>query len=272
SIRNTVAKLGVDHYYYIPVWENHRKFYKATIQKLGDPCIACGLGGYFLAIKVCYEKKIPFFVHGRTPFQMYRNFYENSNDIFLALMKCNLVEHSFATLSSVYRMVNENMKQSISKIADSPQDATAITNEFFIDSSKLTEEFVPEFLAYFLFEEYDEEKIKKYLVDTLNWRRPARDNLLGHYDCAIHDAAGYMFKELNDVNVLEPDVAVMVRFGAIDKETADELIRINEPTLNDTEKSLDTVCALCDFNREDLKKTIIAIKQAQVSKKSEYGR
>ena len=58
-------------------------------------------------------------------------------------------------------MVNETIKQSIGKIADNPQDAEEITNEFFIDSSKLTEEFVPEFLAYFLFEEYDEEKFKK---------------------------------------------------------------------------------------------------------------
>ena len=117
-----------------------------------------------------------------------------------------------------------------------------------------------------MFEEYDEEKIKKYLVDTINWERPARDYLLGHYDCAIHDAAGYMYKELNDVNVLEPDVAVMVRFGVMSRDEAAELIRLNQPTARNIEESLDSLCALCEFNREDLKKTLVALKQAGVGK------
>jgi tRNA(Ile)-lysidine synthase TilS/MesJ len=271
SIKNTVENLGVDHYYYKPNWNTHKKFYKAAVQKLGDPCIACAFGGYFLAIKACYENKIPFFIHGRTPFQMYRNFYKNSNDVFLVLMKLNLMEHSFAAMSNVYSMINEYAKQAISRIADSIQEAKEITDEFFVDSSKLTEEFVPEFLAYFLFEEYDEEQIKKSLEDTLNWRRSASDNLLGHYDCAIHDAATYMFKAINGVDVIEPDVAVMLRFGKISIEKATELIQVNQPTEYNVEKSLDFVCALCGLNREDLEKTLVALKQAGVSK-FELGR
>jgi hypothetical protein len=266
SIKNTVEKLGVDHYHHAPNWNTHKKFYKAAVQKMGDPCVACAIGGYFLAIKFCYERKIPFFVHGRSPFQMYRNFYENNNDFFLTLMKLNLMEHSFAAMSRVYGMVNENMRQFVHEIADSIQEGKEITDEFFIDSSKLTEEFVPEFLAYFLFEEYDEDKIKKQLEDTLNWRKPASDSLLGHYDCALHDAGAYMYNKLNDVNVFEPDVAVMVRFGAIDREKAEELIRINEPTIQNTEKSLDYLCALCGFNREYLERTLVTLKQAGVSK------
>lgn len=272
SIENTVNKLRVDHIYYKPDWNIHKKFYRAAVQKLGDPCIACAVAGYFLAIKGCCENKVPFFVHGRTPFQMYRNFFDNSQDMFLALMKCNLMEHSFAAIAPVYRAVNEYAKQSIGKITNSPQDAKEITDEFFVDSSKLTDEFVPEFLAYFLFEEYDEEYIKRYLADTLDWIRPGSDNLLGHYDCALHDAGAYLFRELNDVNVLEPDVAVMMRFGALNRKMAEELIRLNEPTATNTERSLDTLCALCEFNREDLKRAIVALRQARVSKKSEYGR
>ena len=266
SIKNTIENLGVDHYYYKPNWDAHKKFYKVVVQKWGDPCIACAIGGYFLAIKACYENKVPLFIHGRTPFQMYRNFFENSNDVFLILMKLNLMEHSFTALSSVYSRINEFMKQTISRIADSTQDAKEITDEFFIDSSKLTEEFVGEFLAYFLFEEYDEEKIKNNLEDTLNWKRPASDNLLGHYDCALHDASVYMYKKLNDVNILEPDVAAMLRFGAMTREKADELIKLSEPTAGNTEKSLDSLCALCEFNREALEKTLVALKQAGVSK------
>jgi hypothetical protein len=300
SIENTVNKLGVDHYYYKPNWDAHKKFYKATVQKLGDPCIACAIGGYFLAIKKCHERQIPFFVHGRSPYQMYRNFYKNSNDVFLTLMKLNLMDHSFVSNirgyfsllkgvpiksalgmirrarssgsggfsvhRSVYSMINEYARQAISRIADSQQEAKEITDEFFADSSKLRGGFVPEFLAYFLFEEYDEEKIKTYLENTLSWRRPTNDNLLGHYDCALHDAAVYMFKALNGVDVIEPDVAVMLRFGEISQEKANELIQANQPTEKNVEKSLDSVCALCELNREDLGKTLVALKQAGVSK------
>jgi len=166
----------------------------------------------------------------------------------------------------VYSMANEYVKQAISRMADSPQEAKEITDEFFVDSSKLTGKFVPEFLAYFLFEEYDEEKVKTYLENTLGWKRPANDNLLGHHDCALHDAAAYMFKALNGVDVIEPDVAVMLRFGKISKEKANELIQVNQPTEKNVEKSLDSLCALCGLNREDLEKTLVALKQAKVSK------
>ena len=300
SIKNTIHKLGVDHYYYKPNWDTHRKFYKATAQKLFDPCIACAIGGYFLAIKACCENKIPFFIHGRTPFQMYRNFYKNSSDVFLTLMKLNLMERSFVSniygyftlLKSipvksardliwrarssgfgglsvhrhVYSMINEYVEQSISRIADTIQEAKEITDEFFVDSSKLTGELVPEFLAYFLFEEYDEERIKTYLENELGWRRPANDNLLGHYDCALHDAAAYMFKALNGVDKIEPDVAVMLRFGKMSIEKANELIQVNQPTEENVEKSLDSVCALCGFKREELNNILNTLKQANISK------
>jgi hypothetical protein len=300
SIQNTTTKLGVYHSYYKPNWDIHKKFYRATIRNLFDPCIACSIGGYFLAIKKCYERQIPFFIHGRSPYQMYRNFYKDSRDVFLTMMKLNLMDHSFVSnlgnyfsllrgipiksipaliwraRSSgfggmsvhryVYSKINQYMKQSLSRIAESPEEAEEISSEFLADSSHISGKFVPEFLAYFLFEEYDEEKIKTYLEKTLGWRRPANDNLLGHYDCALHDAAAYMFKALNGVEVIEPDVAVMLRFGKISREKANELIQANQPTEENVEKSLDTLCELFEFNREDLAQTLAALKQARVTK------
>jgi len=299
SIKNTVSKLGVDHYYYKPNWDTHRKFYKTTVRKLFNPCIACAIGGYFLAIKACCENKIPFFIHGRTPFQMYRNFYKNSNDVFLKLMKLNLMDRSFVSnihgyftlLKSisiksapvllgrarssgfggfavhryVYGMINEYMKQSITRIAESIQEAKEITDEFLVDSSKLRE-FAPEFLAYFLFEEYNEERIKAHLENELGWRRLANDSLLSHGDCALHDAAAYMFKALHGVDVIEPDVAVMLRFGKISIEKAKELIQVNQPIEKNLEKSLDSLYSLCEFDGEDFEKTLVALKQAGVGK------
>jgi len=300
SIANTVKKLGVEHRYYKPNWDIHKKFYKASVEKLFDPCVACGFGGYFLAIKKCFEMKTPLFVHGRSPFQMYRNYYKNSKDVFLTLMRLNLIEPSFASNVMVffallkripvklapnliwragscgfrglvinhyvYNLINDRVKESISKIARNPEEAKEITDEFFFDSSKTTREFVPEFLAYFLFEEYNEERIKTYLANTVGWKRPVNDNLLGHYDCALHDAAGYMYKALNEVDVIEPDVAVMLRFGEISKEKASEITKVNQPTEKNLEKSLDAVGALCSLTREEINKILRDLKQANVSK------
>ena len=300
SVKNTISQLGVDHYYYKPNWDTHKKFYRATIQNLFDPCIACSIGGYFLAVKKCYERQFPFFVHGRSPYQMYRNFYKNSNDVFLTMMRLNLMDPSakpnfgslLALLKSIpfksllallwkargkglgsesihryaYGKINEYIHQAISKLAESQEDTEEIMGEFFDYSDKLNQELVPEFLAYFLFEEYDEDKIKAYLEDRVGWRRPANDNLLGHYDCAIHDASVYMFKALNGVDVIEPDVAVMLRFGKISQERANELIQVNQPREENLEKSLDALCNLFDFSREDLEKILVTLKEAKVSK------
>jgi hypothetical protein len=300
SVKNTISQLGVDHYYYNPNWDTLKKFYRATIQNLFDPCIACAIGGYFLAIKKCYERQLPFFIHGRSPYQMYRNFYKNSNDLFLTMMSLNLMGHSsaanlrgfFNLLKSIpfkslpallwrargkglgsesihryaYSKINEYIHQAIGKLAESQEDAEEIMGEFFDYSDKLNQELVPEFLAYFLFEEYDEEKIKTYLENRLGWRRPTNDSLLGHYDCALHDASVYMFKALNGVDVIEPDVAVMLRFGKISQERAKELIQVNQPRKENLEKSLDVLCSLFDFSGEDLEKILVALKEAKASK------
>lgn len=266
SIKRTVKTLGVDHQFYKPNWNAHKKFYNVCVRELGDPCVACTIGGFFLAIKACYEGKVPFFVHGRAPSQMYRNFYENSYDTFLPMMKLNLMDHSFTMLSQQYGMISDLVKQSVVRLADSAEEAREITDEFFIDSRKLTGEFMPELLAYFLFEEYDEKKIKKHLKDTLGWQTPAGDRLMGHYDCAVHDGAVHMFKEVHGIDVLEADVAAMVRFGVMDKQEAEELIRLNKPTAGNIEVSLNFLCAVCELSREDLDKTVVALRRAAVSK------
>jgi hypothetical protein len=232
---------------------------------MGKPCTACALVGYFLAIKACYENRIPFFVHGRSPFQMYRNLHEKSTDVFLTLSKLNLMEHSFEGLARAYRSINDYVRKFVVSIAETEEDGQRVVDEFFINSSKLTGEFTPEFLGYFLFEKYDEDRIKNYLEETLGWKRPSEDDLLGHYDCALHDAAGYMYRELNGMNKLEREIAVMYRFGAINQERAEKLLESSEPTPENLERSLNTLCDVCGVSREDLEKTLINLKQGGAS-------
>ncbi|MZP29996.1 hypothetical protein GTO91_09795 [Heliobacterium undosum] len=266
SIRETVKTLGVDHYYHKPNWKIHQKFYKAAMNKLGDPCIACAFGGYFLGIKLCLENKIPFLVHGRSPFQMYRNFFPGSRDIFLPMMAMNRKEHDFNTIASVMAPIHERMRDWIRQLFDQEEDAREVLGEFFVAPDQFVDRFTPEFLAYFLFTSYNEERMKKELCSAINWRRPDNDYLLGHYDCKIHDAAGYLYKSLNGINVLEPDIAVMLRFGSIQRQEAKILMDISEPDDNDLQQSLQSLYELCALDPESLSRLLHRLKEQGCSK------
>jgi len=266
SIKRTIKRLEVPHLYYRPNRVTLGKFYNAAVNSFGDPCIACALGGYFLSVKVCYELKIPFFVHGRSPYQMYRNYYEGSPDLFLILLDLNLQEHSFNQIAQVYTVIYQKLKDYISNITQNENDANEIINEFFLNSVKISEEFVPEFLSYFIFHEYNEKRIKHELENVIGWEKHKHDQLLGHYDCVIHDAAGYAFKAIHGISDLVPDLAVMRRFGAINREEAERLLLSNEVSNNDISASFNKLCKMCRCNRKEVLKRIKTLKGDKINK------
>jgi len=266
SIKKTIKKIGVPHIYYKPNKKILGKFYNAAINTFGDPCIACALGGYFLSIKVCYNLKIPFFIHGRSPYQMYRNYYKESKDLFLALLNLNLQEHSFKKIAQIYLEVHQKLKYYIENIVKNVNDAKEIISEFFIDSNKIQKDFIPEFLSFFAFHEYNEEMIKSDLEETIGWVKHKNDQLLGHYDCTIHDAAGFIYKEIHGINVLVPDLAVMRRFGKISRRDAECLLTSNKLSKRDVNKSLNCLCEICKSGRNDILKSVDILRKKNIDK------
>ena len=59
--------------------------YRGVLQTLGVPCYACGIGANLMGIITLLEKNIPLAIHGRSPFQMFRNINAETfeKDIFL---------------------------------------------------------------------------------------------------------------------------------------------------------------------------------------------
>lgn len=265
SIERTLKQLNVDYYFYKPNWEVHKQFYRITINKLGDPCIACAFGGYFLAMKACFDKRIPFFIHGRSPYQMYRNYYPGSNDMFLPMMAINLQPHSFSSITEIYRLIHQKMKQIIHLLADDQSLANEIIGEFIADETLFKEEFAPEFLSYFIYHPYDEEDMKQVLIQNIGWQRPEDDHLLGHQDCKIHHASGQMYQFLNGVNVLEPDVASMLRFEALTPAKAQELLDIR-PDETILQKSVKELCTVLGYEESDLTKHLSLLREQGISK------
>lgn len=242
NIDRTVKKLGVDHFYHYPNWDVHKKLYEACVKKLGDPCLACAFAGFFLALKICSEKRIPFFINGRSPSQIFRNFFEGSKDMFIPMTMLNMEEHSFAKVAAVYGKLNEGIRAWVSGLMGNAADVKALFDEFYPESSALTPDFAPEIISYFIYEPYNEEEIKRKLQETLGYERKKNDALLSHLDCRIVDVAGHMYQEIHGVSMLAQEVAVMLRRGDLTQEQARKILA-ERPAGPELDSS---ICALCE--------------------------
>ena len=249
NVESIVKKLGVDHFFHRPDWDVHKFFYKAALHKLGDPCVACAIAGYFMAIKRCFERKIPFFVHGRSPYQMLRNLYDGSRDVFIPLMMINFQDHSFEMLHQLFTQVDKQVRGWMSQLFDSDEEREAVYREFFLDPNQLTMDFVPELLGFFLFEPYDEDVIRETIEREVGYERPKDTSLLSHADCQIHDVSVRLFKQVHGVSMLMPEVAVMLRRGVITREEAKKMIAGAEPVEDQLKESIKSLCEKLDLEQ-----------------------
>ncbi len=229
---------GVDHFVYRPDWDAYRDFYLATLRRLGDPCIACSIGGYILSVRGCRDVRIPFFVHGRSPMQMFRHWYPGTRDPGVDVLRGNLELHSVAALRRRYRSVIRRMHLLLLYLVPNPRRRRRILRELF-GAGLGDRDLVPEFLAFFLFEPYDEAAIVRHLeaLDT-GYRRPENHAILGHGDCLIHDACAYLYERHHGISRVLPDVAGMLREGAITQDEAHEILAANTPSENEVEASI----------------------------------
>lgn len=224
EISNNIDKIiriyNVDHFYYKP--KNLKSFYRGVIKKLGVPCYACAFAGYYLTLRLLLEKNILFFVHGRTPFQMFRNLDQTAfeTDLNIALIKSNFSNYDVENLIIIYR----NAYQSISKLVESLpieySEKQGIMEEFFSPLSSLQNNFVPESYSFFLTEPYDESTIRRVLQTEAGYTAPS-----SHEDCKIHDVAGYLTYINEGVSIDIKESATMVRKGLLSKKEFKDLLR-----------------------------------------------
>ena len=237
NIRAISHAAGVDHIVYRPDWEAYRAFYRAALRRLGDPCVACSIGGYILSVRGCTDLRIPFFVHGRSPMQMLRRWVPGTRDLSVRVLRRNLKEQSIRGLRSDYRSIAFRMRLALTWLVPDPRLRRRILRELF-GGGLGDRHMVPEFLAFFLFEPYDETKIVEHLEDLdVGYRRPEGHTILGHGDCLIHDVCADLYERQHGISRVLPDVAVMLRRGIVTQEEAREIIAANSPSEEDVERS-----------------------------------
>jgi len=260
NISNLVSEMGVEHFFYKPDWDFHKKVYKKMMKLTGIPCKGCSLGAYGTSFKFAFEKNIPFVFHGRTPSQIFRDFIPKSNDPTIPFIDSNIKQYNKENQIEILLEVAERL---LSLLGDSKDENTKLTEEiitnFFPDIYKIIQaEMIPEFLGYFLYHKYDENNIKKILENNLSWKRSKEDKIFTHADCYIHDAVEYIRYNKFGYSIIEPEISVLIRQGLISKKEALKRISKENALISEPKESLKILCNKLDLDCVKLKEEILS--------------
>jgi hypothetical protein len=182
---------------------------------------------------------------------MFRRWYPGTRDLSIRVLQRNLKEHSIRGLRSDYRSIAVRMRLALTWLVPDLRLRRRIHRELF--GGGLGDRYmVPEFLAFFLFEPYDETKIVEHL-ETLDagYRRPEGHTILGHGDCLIHDVCADLYERQHGISRVLPDVAVMLRRGVVTQEEAREIIAANTPSEDDVERSTGHLLERLEMSRTE---------------------
>jgi hypothetical protein len=259
NIKNLVDEFGVDHFFYKPDWDFHKKVYQYMIKTQGIPCKGCSLGAYGTSFKFAFEKNIPIVIHGRSPPQMLRDFIPASKDPTIPFIENNLSDYSRLSQIKTLKGVLDGVKRLSPKnqIDENMALLKKISKQFLPNPLKvITAKMIPEFLGYFIYHEYDENKVKNFLEKNVNWKRSEKDNRLTHADCLIHDAVEYIRLKKFGYTLLNPELSVLIRQGKMTKKEAIDIIKENEKTIIKPDISLKVLCNSLDLDYDSLLKEL----------------
>jgi hypothetical protein len=196
---------------------------------------------------------------------MFRNFFEGSRDLFIPMMELNASSYSMEKVAAVYRKLNDNIMAWVGSLFDDQGDIDAMYREFFVESDQLTDELCPEIISFFLYEPYDEEKIKQEIEKALGYRRASNDELLSHLDCKIIDVTTHMYQQVHGLSILAQEVAVMLRRGELELEKAWKLLA-DEPEPAALQESIHALCSRIDIDEKDFASVVAQVAENRPEK------
>lgn len=258
NIKHMVKALGHDHIFISPGPELQSAIARASMKRFGVPCIGCTFPGFLAAIKVAVERQIPYVVHGRSPAQMFKELAPGAVDPFLPFLQSNFkarnVQESRKFIEATSARLQARFNWFISdEVRDNVSLSAEIESLYRVCPEQLaSRQELPEFLAYFLFEPYDENRIKAELERELHWKRPEDDRFMGHNDCAVHAAAVYLYTINYGHPILQPELGTLIRQGALTREEACARLSQEVESIRCDEKSMQSLAEITGLNREEL--------------------
>lgn len=227
NIDRLVDGYAVEHEYIDYERELLRRVYHYSMKHFLVPCVACSYIGY--ASMIGYASKIDagMCMHGRSPEQMLRYY---DNDMFSKLVKLGLRGIEDIDLDAEYTELFREL--------EAKADTGLFEEVRMAALGDLEGGNFREFVPFFLYHEYDEEKIVKYLKINTGWRPPEKYN---HYDCEIQEAAKYIYQCAEDRPHILPELSVLVRMGKMTRDRA--LEKLDEATIE--KKPKEELAKLC---------------------------
>jgi len=230
NINRLVAEFGVDHRWVRPKDEVLRAMYAKSLRGDCWPCTACFHLAEATVWKIAFEERIPFIVHGRTPEQIFRKPGADSFASPDSLIADNLAPYDPVRAK---RLANRQLARfrRIRKwlLPDQSLWPLASENVYLSDDFPVPDDFAPELLGFFLYEEYNEAQIVDFLTRETGWTRPEKNVPVSHADCEVHDAAGYLYYRRYGRQFLSLEVASQIRHGEIDLEKGREILKQSLP-------------------------------------------
>ena len=229
NITRVVQRLGQDHVFCTPSPAMHRSIYRSSVRWLGIPCPGCTFPGFLHAIKLATDHDIPLLVHGRSRAQMFKGLVPGASDPFLSYLDSNLMPYDAERARAFVLATARQLRRLLACFAPGRAlraEAAALFHPDLDHLAGLADP--PEFVGAFLYEPYDEEHIKRTLEQELGWRRPPRDDLMGHEDCTVHPAAVYLYTSNYGFPILRQELSTMIREGHVTR--ADALARLAQET------------------------------------------
>lgn len=257
-IKMVVDELHVDHVVLGYDKDLHYDLYKQAAIHLGWPCVACSFLGIALAQRYCFDQKIPFFVHGRARNQMLREISKYSHDSYLPHYPLNYrrfnFEENLHALKSMRRSLDKVMKMLI------PDKLLRETfqRQYFLDPEECQrEKFIPQFIAYFLMHDYNENEVIAFMEKHVLSNESMRLKEYHHFDCLAHPAFMYIYKQAFGWSLLELEVAFDVRDGKVSRDNALKLIENEEEVHEIPEESFNLLCSKINMNKQDLLNNLV---------------
>jgi hypothetical protein len=252
-IKTIVDDLKVDHV--TIAYDNrelHYHLYKESAIQVGRACTACSFNGLMMQ-RYCFDHKIPFFVHGRSRPQMLREISQYTLDPYLPIYAINYRPFNFSEYMRLTKAARKRVNSIMKRLIKDPERREEFKSKYFIDSIECErQQFVPQFIAFFLMNDYDDNEITTFFKKNVLKGKSKKLEKHHHDDCLAHPAFMYIYKQAFGWSLLEWEIAVDVREGKISRDHALELIE-NDTIVNEIpEESFDLVCSKMNITRQAL--------------------
>ncbi len=244
NIQRVIEDLKVDHVVLAFDPQQHLALYGRIAIQTGWPCIACSVFGTLLTQRYCFDNRIPFIVHGRAPNQMLRELSPCSNDMYLPYYSWNYRNVGFHERIKALKLQRKQLGWLLRMAIRDRRERETLKAQILLDPDACRREgFVPDFKAFFLMQDYNENEIVEFMRSKVSDEKKSALELYQHNDCLAHSAFMEIYRRAYGWSLYEFEMAFDVRDGRISKEKALELINADEKLAGKNGNSLDLICS-----------------------------